>query len=345
MDNVFTVAFGQLPSSYINREHIADKICADFYLDFPLSHIYIISGVRGSGKTVLLTNISKNIERKKDWIVVDVNPNREILEQIASGIYENAHVKHLFVSKTFSFSFHGLGFSIEGDTPVSNIKTIVEKMLNVLKKQNKKLLITIDEAFNNNYMRSFAHDFQSLLRNDYPVFTLMTGLYENVNSLQNNKNLTFLYRAPKVDLAPLDLKLIKKEYSNIFIEENEETINALAKITKGYAFAYQVVGYLFSKYRKIPNIYDELDQYLSIYVYDKIWSALPQKEKEYLKCFDSDVALTKEIIGKVPYDEKSCSIYRDRLIKRGLIKAVEYGKIELVLPRFDIFVQEHNSNL
>ena len=40
-------------------------------------------------------------------------------------------------------------------------------------------------------MRSFAHDFQSLLRDDYPVFALMTGLYENVNSLQNNKNLTF----------------------------------------------------------------------------------------------------------------------------------------------------------
>ncbi|MDY6429841.1 MAG: hypothetical protein SPL02_01525 [Bacilli bacterium] len=122
MDNKFTVTFGQLPSSYINRERISENICNDFCLDFPLSHIYIISGVRGSGKTVLLTNVSKNIEKKKDWVLVDVNPNREILEQIASGIYENSHVKHLFLSKSFSFSFHGFGFSIEGDTPVSNIK-------------------------------------------------------------------------------------------------------------------------------------------------------------------------------------------------------------------------------
>ena len=49
MENKFTVTFGQLPLSYINREHISDKICNDFSLDFPLSHIYIISGVRGSG--------------------------------------------------------------------------------------------------------------------------------------------------------------------------------------------------------------------------------------------------------------------------------------------------------
>ena len=218
MENIFTVTFGQLPSSYINREHVSEKICNDFCLDFPLSHIYIISGVRGSGKTVLLTDVSKTIEKKKDWIVVDVNPNREILEQIASGIYENAHVKHLFLSKSFSFSFHGFGFSIEGETPVSNVKTILEKMLTVLKKHNQKVLITIDEASNNYHMRAFAHDFQSLLRDEYPVFTLMTGLYENVNSLQNNKNLAFLYRAPKIELGPLNKELIKKEYASIFVE-------------------------------------------------------------------------------------------------------------------------------
>ena len=342
MENKFTVTFGQLPSSYINREHVSDKICNDFCLDYPLSHIYIISGVRGSGKTVLLTNVSKNIEKKKDWVVVDVNPNREILEQIASGIYENDGVKHLFLSKSFSFSFHGFGFSIKGETPVSNVKTILEKMLHLLKRQNKKVLITIDEASNNIYMRSFAHDFQSLLRDDYPVFTLMTGLYENVNSLQNNKNLTFLYRAPKIELGPLNIDLIKKEYSKIFAEEDIETINSLADLSKGYAFAYQVIGYLFSKYRKISKIYNELDQYLSIYVYDKIWSKLPNNEKEYLKTFKNEIASTESIVHSVPFDEKSSSVYRDRLIKRGLIAAVEYGKVRLVLPRFEIFISKQD---
>ena len=45
--------------------------------------------------------------------------------------------------------------------------------------------------------------------------------------------------------------LIKKEYASIFPQENDKTIVDLAELTKGYAFAYQVVGYLFSKYGKI----------------------------------------------------------------------------------------------
>jgi len=166
----------------------------------------------------------------------------------------------------------------------------------------------------------------------------MTGLYENVNSLQNNKNLTFLYRAPKIELHPLNKESIIKEYSSIFSNEKHETIETLAELTKGYAFAYQVVGYLFSKYNKIEKIYDELDQYLSIYVYDKIWSALPKNEKELLRCFEKDEMSTEELIKKVPFDIKSFSVYRDRLIKRGLIIGNEYGKASLSLPRFNVFV-------
>ena len=115
MDNIFTLTFGKIPPSYINREKETSKICNDICGTFPLSHVYFITGINASGKTVLLTNVSQIMEKKKELIVIDVNPNREILEQIASGIYENANVKHLFLSTSFSFSFHGFGFSIEGE--------------------------------------------------------------------------------------------------------------------------------------------------------------------------------------------------------------------------------------
>ena len=192
-------------------------------------------------------------------------------------------------------------------------------------------------------MRSFVHDFQSLLRNDYPVFALMTGLYENVNSLQNSKNLTFLHRAPKIELGPLDKNSMEKEYSSIFSEEKSETIALLAELTKGYAFAYQVVGYLFSKYRKIDKIYDELDQYLSIYVYDKIWAVLPNKEKELLKSFDKDEMSIEELLRKTHFDDKAYSVYRQRLIRRGLLASSGHGKIATVLPRFVEYIDKQRS--
>ena len=260
----FTLTFGQEPSSYIKRDDVAKEICDDFFLDFPLSHVYVITGVRGSGKTVLLTSISKKIAEKKDWIVVDVNPNREILSQVAAGLYECPAVKPYFLAGSFSISFKGFGFSIEGKEPVSNIKTVLERMLRVLNGHKKKVLITIDEMSKNSNTRAFVHDFQSLLRDGFPVFLLMTGLYENVDALQNNRNLTFLYRAPKVNLQPLDISRIEGEYRKIFKGIPEETARQLAALTKGYAFAYQVVGYLFSKYGDAGKIIEEYDRYLSL---------------------------------------------------------------------------------
>ena len=334
MTNNFTITFGQQPSSYISRVEASKRIYNDFLLDFPLSHIYIISGVRGAGKTVLLTNVSNKIKTFSDWIVIDINPNREILAQVAAGLYENTNVKHLFLSKSFSFSFHGFGFSIEGKEPVSNIKTIVEKMLDVVKKHNKKVLITIDEVSNNSYMRAFAHDFQSFLRDDYPVFSLMTGLYENVNSLQSNKDLTFLYRAPKIDLKPLKISLIEKEYKKIYENTPIDVIKKLAELTKGYAFAYQVAGFLFGKYGKIEKMLEEFDQYMATYVYDKIWSKIPNNEKLFLRAFENDLSTTEIIMEKTKFDNKTYSVYRSRLINRGIIEGIDYGKNEVILPRF-----------
>ncbi len=340
MNNNFSVTFGLSPTSYINRDFLKKQVYDDFTLDYPLSHIYIICGVRGSGKTVLLNDISNDIKKDKKWILIDINPDRDILEQIASGLYENRNSKYLFLSKTFSFSFHGLGISIEGKEPVSNVKTIIEKMLDVVKKNDKRVLFTIDEASNNSYMRAFAHDFQGFLRNDYPVFTLMTGLYENVNSLQNNKNLTFLYRAPKIELVPLDLNLIEIEYQKIFSDASKEELFSLANLTKGYAFAYQVAGFLFSKYGKIEDLIDEFDKYMSIYVYAKIWSGLPEKEKMFLKVFNDDLLDASTIMTNTNLTIKEYSVYRDRLIKRGIIEGTEYGKCRIILPRFVEFVKK-----
>ena len=267
-NNGFTLTFGQIPHNYIERSEVTRKIITDFSLDFPSFHSYIITGIRASGKTVLLTKVSKLIQENSLWIIIDINPNREILPQIAAGLYENESIKKLFLDDKLSISFKGYGIKIKGKENVSNIKTLVEILLKVAKDNNKRILLTIDEVSNNNFVNTFIRDFESFLKDDYPIFLLMTGLYENVFLLQNSKNLTFIYQSPKIDLKPLDLKLISLEYQKIFPNTDIETINKLANLTKGYAFAFQVIGLLFSKYNDIEKIYGELDDYLSIYVYD-----------------------------------------------------------------------------
>ena len=58
MENIFTLTFGKIPPSYINRKKEISKLCNDFCRSFLLSHVYFITGINASGKTVLLTNVS-----------------------------------------------------------------------------------------------------------------------------------------------------------------------------------------------------------------------------------------------------------------------------------------------
>lgn len=100
----------------------------------------------------------------------------------------------------------------------------------------------------------------------------MTGLYENIYDLQNDRSLTFLYRAPKLLLEPLNYSSVRNHYQKIF-DIDTKTAGKMTGLTKGYPFAFQVLGYLYLENRNCKNIEDilpEYDQYLEEYVYSKI---------------------------------------------------------------------------
>ena len=75
----------------------------------------------------------------------------------------------------------------------------IDKILVELNKNNKRVLITIDEVVNSKDMREFATYYQHCRRESLPLFVLMTGLYKNIRALQNNRSLTFLKQATRVE--------------------------------------------------------------------------------------------------------------------------------------------------
>ena len=196
---------------------------------------------------MLLTRLASYFEQQNDWIVVELNPELDMLEYFASSIYEKVNNKLPFIKKEFGFSFNGISFSLSGDKPVSNIVTLLEKMFEILKKQNKRILICVDEIANKKNVKTFVQQFQIFLRKDYPVYLLMTGLYENVRDLQNEKTLTFLYRAPRINISPLNLFDIAESFEMILGVSKTVSIE-LSKMTKGFAFAYQALGYIMYKH-------------------------------------------------------------------------------------------------
>lgn len=342
MNNPFTLSFGQKPLQYISRIAQTNQIIDNFKAEHPSTPIYMITGVRGSGKTVMMTSIANEIKKNDNWIVIELNPLRDMLQSLAAKLYSIPQLHDLFLKAKLDFSAFGLGISIENASPITDIEDVLSHMLEHINRCGKRLLITVDEAVNSDNIKIFASSFQIFVRDNLPIYLLMTGLYENIYELQNDKSLTFLYRAPKITLEPLNYTAIRKNYMDIF-NISADDAEKMTLLTKGYPFAFQVLGYLYWEYRNdksIDDILPEYDQYLQEYVYEKIWSELSSHDRDVLTVISSCGSdRVKDIREKLGMNSQQFSVYRDRLKRKGVINTQEYGRISVALPRFAEFVQ------
>lgn len=289
--NPFTLTFGRKPENFISRHEITASII-DTFCNSSLSQTYLIEGVRGSGKTVLMTSIASELKEDSEWVVVNLNPSLDLLDNLAKRLH---------------------------DMP-----------------KDKKVLITIDDVKRDKYMRTFASQFQIFLREDYPLYLIMTGLAENIFEIQNDPALTFLLRSPKIEMEPLSKLQITRKYSEL-LGIDEEKARKLACLTKGYAFAYQALGAVYWPDRENPNmeaIVGKLDEMLDDYVYKKIWSSLTAKEREIILAIKHDDTKTGEICEVTGIKPNSFSQYKSKLTRMGLITSSGYGYNSLTLPRF-----------
>ena len=343
MENVnpYSLMFGKEPIQMISRIAETDEISRNFMAKPSPQQIYMITGVRGSGKTVQMAEIAKKFRQESEWIVVELNPMEDLLIDLAAKLYNEKAVHDIFHKAKINLSFWGIGVEIKGNAPITNIEVAISEMLMHLKKDNKRLLITIDEVTYSDTMKVFASAFQIFVRQDYPVYLLMTGLYENIDALQNDKGLTFLYRAPKIKLGALNIGSIARHYETTF-DLDWDQAREMAQMTRGYSFAFQALGYCTFEeggdYKKASLKYIE---YLEEYVYKKIWSELSEKEKRIMDAVSQTPSgKTGDIRKLLDMKPNEFSPYRDRLKNRGIINGDDRGIVRMTLPYFEEYIKD-----
>lgn len=339
MKNPFSLTFGKEPLSLISRNLQNEEIIESFKADNPDFQVCMITGVRGSGKTVAMTTIANDLRKDDQWLVVDLNPERDLLNALASELSSNKDMIDYLKNAQINISAFGFGVGFTSGSDVKDITVLLNAILEKIAKENKRVLVTIDEVTANQNIKEFVSQFQIFIRKNYNVFLLMTGLYENIYDLQNEKSLTFLYRAPKIELKPLSIPLIMQKYKEIFSLEESQALD-MAKVTEGYPFAYQVLGYLcFKNKASYKDVIFEFDSCLEEYVYEKIWSEISHTDKAILyamaKSTSTKVAAIRE---SAVMDSNSFNVYRKRLLKKGIVRTITYGHLVFSLPRFKEFV-------
>ena len=342
MKNPFTLDFGREPYEMIPRSKLMTDLIESFMSEQPSKHISIITGVRGSGKTVFMTTVCKRFQQEADWIVAELNPDRDLLQNLAAKLSAEKKLQDIFKTAKINLSGFGLGLQIEGTEPERDIEIALSRMLKSLKRHHKKVLIAIDEVSSTPSMKVFASAFQIFLRQDLPLFLLMTGLYENIRVLQDQKTLTFLYRAPRIALSPLNIGRMTDSYARIFGITQEKALE-MARATKGFSFAFQVLGYFTWEYRNDPDrIHAEYKQYLEEYVYEKIWQELSAEDRRVLYAIaKTPGGNTADVRAALNKTSNEFTPYRTRLIRKGIINGDVYGVVRFELPLFDRFILEN----
>jgi len=338
MSNPYTLVFGQRPLEIIERTAQAERIISEFTQERPSNYLNLITGIRGCGKTVFITQIANRLNERGDWEVINLNPQRDMLNSLVAKLDSNNTLSRIFRDAEINLSAFGLGVDIKGGDPIYDVEEALVKMLRSLKKHNKRILITIDEATNSKEMKIFASAYQILLREDLPVFLLMTGLYKNIDGLRNAEGMTFLERAPRTILSPLNIDAITANYFETLKVDLPKAVR-LAALTKGYSFAFQTIGYFtWENPKDEEKALRDAREYLYEFAYTKIWSELSPKDRDMVKALaDSQTGDVMDVRSKLNYTSDQFNPYRNRLIKAGVVMSPSNGHLEFALPWFGEF--------
>ncbi len=353
MKNPFTTTFSKAPEYTYIATRKTDEILENFKFENPSESVYKITGVRGSGKTVILAKIEETLRnetnKESGWLVFDLNPTRDMLGQIAAMLHKEGFGKSdtknrsVNISATVLGTGGGVGYSAEKEDDFFDIGVEIETMIQQAQDKGKKILIGIDEVSKTLEMIKFAAEYGRWLRANYPVYLVCTGLYENIQEVSNVKNLTFFRRATTIKTEPLNRVRMSEMYKKqLNVDSNEA--HEMAKCTKGYAYAFQELGVLYFKKRSTESLEDlipDLKAELFAYSYEKIWEEMTETDRFLVSLLvEKEEYKREEVLKLMGNRSGNYSMYRDRLIKRGILESRQ-AYISLALPYFADYIKEY----
>ncbi|MDR0520132.1 MAG: winged helix-turn-helix transcriptional regulator [Clostridiales Family XIII bacterium] len=352
--DTFIPTFGNRPLRIVGREKIIDDFTVG--LESSIGHpnrASVLIGQRGTGKTALLLEFAE-IGSARDFIPVRVLAGSDMLNDIIETIQAVGQkyiakakkpVKALNAS-AFGFSF-GLTFTEETEEKYG-FRTKLTLLADVLAGYGKGLLFLIDEIqAMSDEMRVFASTYQHIVGDRKNVAVVMAGLPHAISSVLNDRVLTFLHRARKIELQPIALSEIRSFYTECFdqlgLTISRGNLETAVAATCGYPYLLQLIGYYILKYAgaagkitgnivrmAINSSEDDLIDSL----HRPCLSPLSKRDIAFLEAMAEDDGETaiSDIVVRLGVSQGTVQTYRKRLVEAGVIAATRRGYVDMVVP-------------
>jgi len=363
MKNPFNPSFGKRPERFIGREDITRSIISSIDDINSPWRTTLVTGVRGSGKTALLSNIRIKLDNP-DIITVYIVPNEAILDSTLSQLYRqlpNSVSSALPALKGISLNA-GISVELKSDKKspefTESFSYRIMEMMDVYMKQGKHVVFLIDETQKHTEnMRIFINTYQDLVMREYSVSMVMAGLPSVVSNILNDDILSFLRRAKQVELENVELITVEHEFKKVFMNHDShltaEVILSAAKATYGYPYLFQLVGYNLWEEKQsssdsiLEDVLIKAKAELFRNVHKLIFTGLSNSDKDFIFAMaeDNNTSSVADIGKRISKKKNHISLYRERLISAGVIKPCGYGMVCFVYPYMKEYLMQKKYEL
>lgn len=350
---LFQPTFGNRPEQYIGRDGVIEQFMEG--LREPVgsrNRCTLFLGQRGMGKTALLLELSDRAQ-KAGYVVARVTAHegmpQAIIEQFqlnGSKFFKDKKRKLTGMSAgALGFSF-GLTFS-EATERQYGFRSKMSLLCDKLAEKGKGALILIDEVRTSAAMREVAAAYQELVGDQKNIAIAMAGLPHAVSGVLNDKVLTFLNRATKVELGLISTNLIRAYYEKAFrsigIVISDEILDRAALSTRGFPYLMQLIGYYVIQYTPqgeivTDTIMNKAEKAAMSDMDDNVFKPILNPLSDNDKIFLNAIALCGGTVTTAKLQEalgnKGPAIqpYRKRLIEAGVIEAPRRGELVFAVP-------------
>ena len=350
----FTRTPGIAGKAYIDNG-VADEIINSFCDEDSSKFIYKITGLRGSGKSVEYSKVIRTLKERKDWLVYTLSASGEAVATLISKLrmerFVDSKTSKTEISSTTTVEGNvlfakgneaiNIKQAFQEDEHFFSNEAILSGMIAKANKKGYKVLVGIDDISKTKEMVKLLSMIGSMILEGLKIYLVVTGLAENIEEFSSEKNLTFFKRADSKEIKSLNKFDIKYMYEKLLgIDSNEA--KRLEEMTKGYAYAYQVLGSLyFGKQDRetVEDIIPDFERILFRDSYELIWKSLTPGEKDMIRCiFRSENGRTDKIKALMN-KASNYSMYRHRLINKHIVNADSRGYLTIDLPYFDKYIE------
>jgi AAA+ ATPase superfamily predicted ATPase len=355
--NPFHPQFGKRPDKFVGRDHII-RGYIDSLTDKNDPHrTTVVTGIRGSGKTALLSGIKEAIDHNR-FVAIDVTAGSELNQ----SILDQLQIATQSPQRTLTgVNVGALGFTVGLETSLKEsthgFRYYLTLFVEELKRRGQGVVFLIDEIHYDRgaqEIREFATTYQHLVRDGHDVALLMAGLPRSISRVLNDKVLTFLHRAHKLMLANINIMQVEHLYQTTFAkvssEDSAEALGLAADATFGFPYLIQLMGYYLWKdsaraikavdvEKSLVNSKVELFQN----VYELMLQEISERDREFLLAMLEDRSDTRfaELAKRMGVSIGYASKYRQRLLESGFLTPTVRGSVRLAPPYMKEFLSRY----